>query len=285
MLQRFQLTLEITISKLLPAGVGWQAMAGAASNLGLSSTSGSFALLTGIGDGIGVGIGHLAYKTCQRAVVRSLNKRRAPESKLPEPSLPNELQTGLYLGSAAFCSGSVWQPTVNFLTDIVPTFSSITAGTGVVCAGVFFLGLRGGRWLYGSTGILPAVEPTSKQNLKSDVFLSVSIGGGSACFVGTDYTLLGNPLKGLIGIRPDDSVLLGCSRAGLSTAVGYFALQTGQNLVLPAGKNYLDSNAFAEPEVETRKEEHTENKEIQKAPEVVAITSSGSSVLPSTATA
>jgi len=254
--RRFKLTLEITVSKLLPAGVGWQAMGTLASSLGVSSSSASFALLTGIGDGFGVALGHMIYKTCQRAIVRSTNKKRSPQEQLEEPSLSAELQTGIYLGSAAFCSGTVWQPVVNILTEIFPNdFYSTMSGTGMICAGVFFAGLRSGRILYGSSGLLPAIAPNSVQNLKSDAFLSVSIGGGSAAFVGTDYNMIGNPFRSLLGITPTDTALMGCIRAGASTALGFLTLQTGQNLALPIGLNYLDVSAFETPKVTITEEE------------------------------
>jgi len=245
--RRFKLTFEITVSKLLPAGAAWQAMAGVASNYGFASSSASFAVLTGIGDGLGVGAGHLVFKMGQRAVIRSLNKKRSAESKLEEPSLMSESQSALYLGSAAFCSGTVWQPVVNLLTEAFPgSFSATMTGTGIVCATVFFAGLRGGRVLYGSTGLCPSIAPNSRQNLKTDALLSLSVGGGSGCFVGTDFNLLGNPFRDVLGISSTDTVLMGCGRAGASTALGYLATQTVQNVVLPNGKNYLDVNAFEE---------------------------------------
>jgi len=265
--KRFKLTFEITISKLLPAGFGWQAAATVGSNLGLASTSGSFAVLTGVGDGLGVGFGHLIYKISQRAIVRSINKNRPIESKLPEPALPDELQTAILLGSAAFCSGTVWQPVVNAFGSLNFPFDTTFAGTGIICAGVFFIGLRAGRLIYGQTGILPAVATNSYQNLKSDAWLSVAIGGGSACFVGTDYNLLGNPLKDYFGIQPTDSALLGCARAGASTAFGYFALQSVQNVILSRGKNYLDPDAFAE----RRKKLKAKEDETAEKPKLVSL--------------
>jgi len=269
MIRRFKLTLEITVSKLIPAGAGWQAMGTFASSLDLASSSASFALLTGIGDGLGVGLGHMLYKTCQRAIVRSSNKKRSPQEQLQEPSLPVELQTAIYLGSAAFCSGAVWQPVVNLLTETFPSdFYSIMSGTGVVCTAAFFAGLRAGRILYGKSGLLPAIAPNSIQNLKGDALLSVSIGGGAACFVGTDYSMIGNPFRALLGIAPTDTALMGCVRAGTSTSIGYFAIQTAQNLALPIGMNYLDVRAFKDPKIikqippEPEKEEETIKEEI-----------------------
>jgi len=274
-IRRFKLSLEITVSKLLPAGVGWQAMGTFASSLDLASSSASFALLTGIGDGLGVGLGHMLYKTCQRAIVRSSNKKRSPQEQLKEPSLPVELQTAIYLGSAAFCSGAVWQPVVNLLTETFPSdFYSIMSGTGVVCTAAFFAGLRAGRILYGKSGLLPAIAPNSIQNLKADAMLSVSIGGGAACFVGTDYNMIGNPFKNLLGIASTDTALMGCIRAGASTSIGYFAVQTAQNLTLPIGMNYLDVRAFKTPSTtkiieEEAPDRETTTKEVSETPKEI----------------
>jgi len=244
--RRFKLTFEITVSKLLPAGVGWQAMAVTAGQWGVDASSTSFALLTGVGDAFGVGLGHLAYKACQRGIVSTLNKGRKDSEKLPEPSMPNEFQTAVHLGSAAMCSGTVWQPAVNFLTSLNLGFDTTFYGTGLVCAGVFFAGLRLGRVVYGRTGLLSSVAPNSYENLKGDAWLSLAVGGGSACFVGTDYSVVSNPFRDLFGITPTDSNLVGCLRAGASTAFGYFTLQSAQNLLLFSGKNYLDPNPYTE---------------------------------------
>ena len=64
----------------------------------MEATDLSFFLSTGIGDGIGVCAGHTLYMAGKKAVTGNA-----------EISLGKELQVGIMLGSAAVCSGSVWQ--------------------------------------------------------------------------------------------------------------------------------------------------------------------------------
>ena len=53
-LSRFKTTLEVTISKIFPAGFGWQASSIVAGNMGLEATDLAFAATTGLGDACGV---------------------------------------------------------------------------------------------------------------------------------------------------------------------------------------------------------------------------------------
>ena len=61
-------TLEVTISKIFPAGAGWQAASLYADKLGFAADSASFALTTGVGDGIAVAAGHTGYYAVKKAV-------------------------------------------------------------------------------------------------------------------------------------------------------------------------------------------------------------------------
>jgi hypothetical protein len=72
--------------------------------------------------------------------------------------------------------------------------------------------------------------------------LSVSIGGATAAFVGTDVSFAAgtNWLQPLVGIPPGTAPLVGCLSAGSSTALGFTCVQSLQNVVLPAGKNWVD---------------------------------------------
>lgn len=155
-----------------------------------------------------------------------------------------QVQTGLMLGTAAFHAGTAWQPIVNFLHDQAGcSFNGTLAGTMVGCGTMFFVGLRVARQLY--SGFMPAVAPAAYDNLKADAALSVSIGGATACFVGTDISFVTNGvdqnwLRGVVGIEEGFSDLRGMATAGSSTALGFTAVQMGQNVVYPAGKNWVD---------------------------------------------
>ena len=100
---RFTSTLEVTISKIFPAGFGWQTASIVADGMGYEADTLNFALTTGFGDALGVLGGHMAYYGAKKAVTGA------------DINMTSELHTGILLGSAAMCSGTVWQPLVNVL--------------------------------------------------------------------------------------------------------------------------------------------------------------------------
>ena len=102
MLQRFQITAEVVVSKLFPAGFSWQYGSIVAGNAGFEATDMGFFALTGLGDLTGVFVGHSLFYGIKGMVTG-------------KGDFSTELQTGFFLGSAAFCSGAIWQPAVNFL--------------------------------------------------------------------------------------------------------------------------------------------------------------------------
>jgi hypothetical protein len=62
LLDQFVVTGEVIVSKISPAGFGWQmSTIDAGSYYGMASDSLSFAFSTGIGDALGVFLGHSAY--------------------------------------------------------------------------------------------------------------------------------------------------------------------------------------------------------------------------------
>ena len=62
------MTAEVTVSKIMPAGFGWQSASLLASSMGYASDSTSFALTTGAGDAVGVLAGHCLYYGIKKAV-------------------------------------------------------------------------------------------------------------------------------------------------------------------------------------------------------------------------
>lgn len=116
----------------------------------------------------------------------------------------------------------------------------VATGTWAVCGFSFFVGLRLFRSLYSKIGL--SVAGGSYENLKTDAALSVSIGGATGAFVGTDVNYLPaqNPFLDVFGVLPTDSTLAGCVKAGSSTVFGISASQTVQNLVYAKGKNWTD---------------------------------------------
>ena len=220
-------TVEVMVSKIFPAGFGWQGASIVAGDyMGLDDSSAGFALATGVGDFTGVFVGHTGYYM--------LKKIFYDESI----SMEHEAQTGLLLASAAFCSGTVWQPVVNFCHMTNMGFNASVALTTAVCGGAFFGGLRAGRVLYAPR--FEGIEEGNFDNLKNDAALSLSIGAATGCFVGTDISYSDNWLRPIVGIEEGISVPTGMCVAGTSTALGFLSLQSVQNVVVPKGKNWID---------------------------------------------
>ena len=227
-MNRFRVTLEVAVSKIFPAGFGWQGASVIAGNQGFADTSLSFALTTGLGDGVGVLVGHTGYFAIKKMVYDgSIN-------------LAHQFQTGVLLGSAAFCSGTVWQPVVNFLSGTAQLgFNQTLAGTFVCCGTAFYVGLRGGRLIYAP--LFAGVEKPTYGNLKADAALSVSIGGATGAFVGTDVSFGdANWLRGVVGVEDSMSDQTGMILAGSSTALGFSVIQSMQNVSYMQGKNWVD---------------------------------------------
>jgi hypothetical protein len=227
---RLLVTAEVTVSKIFPAGFGWQSSSIVAEEvLGYTPETMSFALTTGLGDALGVLLGHAAFYGAKKAITGSeaINMKR-------------EVHTGILLGSAAFCSGTVWQPVVNALQGANLSFSGVFTGTWVACGTAFYLGLRGSRTIL--SGYFEHIHEPTYENSKTDTSLSVAIGGATGFFVGTDAAYLPeqNFLIDIVGIKDGTPDLLGCAIAGSSTGLGFVCAQTPMNLIFPGGKCWND---------------------------------------------
>jgi len=221
---RFVSMTEVTISKIFPAGFGWQSSSVVADGMKYGAEDLEFFAITGAGDFVGVLTGHTMYYAIKKATVD------------PEIDMGDTVGTGLWLASAAFCSGFVWQPVVNFWQGIDVPFNVVFAGTWAGCGLGFFAGLRLGRVIY------PFIPSGNYENFKNDATLSTAIGGATACFVGTDtaYKIDENWLSDIVGVNDDDSDIQGCIKAGSSTALGFLGAQTVLNVAWPAGKLWND---------------------------------------------
>jgi hypothetical protein len=161
---RLRSSNTVAISKIFPAGAGWQAASlFAADNLGLESTSLAFFGAVGLGDFLGVFLGHTLFFLLKKLV------RHDPTIKMGE-----QLQVATLLGGAAFFSGATWQPALNALRFLGLDFAGVFLGVGASCTLAFFTGLRVWRKLLSPS--MGAVERNSYQNQKSDVQLAVAIG-------------------------------------------------------------------------------------------------------------
>jgi len=230
MLERFKITAEVTVSKIFPAGFGWQSSSIVAEEwLGYAPDTVSFALTTGLGDGIGVMLGHTAYFAAKKSITGddSINMER-------------ESQTGLLLATAAFCSGTAWQPLVDALQGANLSFFQVFAGTWVGCGTAFYIGLRGARTIL--SGPCQYIQGPTYDNSTTDKSLSAAIGGATGFFVGTDtaYLPAQNFLINAVGIHDVTPALTGCVIAGSSTSLGFLSAQTTLNAIYPAGKLWND---------------------------------------------
>ena len=227
-MNRWIVTAEVAVSKIFPGGFGWQTGSLVAANYyQYSSDSFNFALSTGVGDALGVFGGHCLYYYLKRSIV--------PSSKI---DMVKEVHTGLWLGSAALCSGTVWQPIVTTLQLSGCTFTQVMIGTWLTCSTAFYVGLRVGRTLL---PLCTLAKPTY-DNSQTDIALSVSIGGATGFFVGTDTAYLPeqNFLLPVVGITDTTSDLMGCTLAGTSTALGFVSSQSVLNMIYPKQKCWND---------------------------------------------
>jgi hypothetical protein len=220
-------TADIAVSKLFPGGFMWQAGSVVAVNAGFQSTDVAFALATGVGDCIGVSVGHVLFT--------------AIKSIFTGQSVAKEIPVGVWLGSAAFWSGTLWQPAVNLCAGFGWSFPAVFLGVGAICCAAFFVGLRGGRVLYRGIGI----TGNNSHNFGEDVGLSVAIGGAAGMFCATDITIPKNAWDVYFGVTPSMTPVEGCMRAGASTALGFSIAQILQNTRAPDSGAYITRNTWA----------------------------------------
>jgi len=230
---RMQETFANGFSKLILAGCGWQLGAESGDDAGCKDHGLHFMFWTGFGDGLGVGFGHVAYKLAYYAVVSAANYTL--DAKFALPDIRREAVVGLHLGSASFCSGTAWQPIVDFLKWQEFGYYSASALTGFLCGSMFLIGMRLGRHLYPKLlGDQVIAKPDTK-NLIGDASLSLAgIAGASAMFVATDTSFEDNPFKKIFGIEVPHAHTTNIITAGAATVTGFVGAQMVQNLCLSA---------------------------------------------------
>jgi hypothetical protein len=219
---RVRLLAQVAVSKLFPAGFGWQYSSGIAEDtFGLGANDYGFFAVTGFGDMCGVFAGHFTYYTGKKILYdRSI-------------VVGEQAHVALWLGAAAFMSGGAWQPFVNFFQACSGEgnhFNSHLMAVTACCGTMFYTGLRMGRYFF--SPVLTGIPACDYNNLRADAQLSVAIGGATACFVGTDVSYGdGNWLRPLVGIEEEFATMHGCVLAGTSTALGFTAVQIAENIV------------------------------------------------------
>jgi hypothetical protein len=229
---RLATSVEVTASKIFPAGAGWQLASIVADSAGFAPTSLAFFAAVGLGDCTGVFLGHLIYQTLKKVTGAKLN-------------LKDEFQTASLLGTAAFFSGGIWQPALNAFNTLGYTFTQSLVGVSLATTFAFFAGLRIMRRVLSQ--FMPAVENVTYDNQESDLALSAAVGTGCGAFVGTDVSFgAANWLAPVVGIPEKFGAARACVAAGLSTSIGFMANMVVQAAALPAKACWIDSD-YANP--------------------------------------
>ena len=229
---RLATSVEVTASKIFPAGAGWQLASIVADSAGFAPTSLAFFAAVGLGDCTGVFLGHLAYQTLKKVTGAKLN-------------LKDEFQTASLLGTAAFFSGGIWQPALNAFNTLGYTFTQSLVGVSLATTFAFFAGLRIMRRVLSQ--FMPAVENVTYDNQESDLALSAAVGTGCGAFVGTDVSFgAANWLAPVVGIQEKFGAARACVAAGLSTSIGFMANMVVQAAALPAKACWIDAD-YANP--------------------------------------
>ena len=157
-------------------------------------------------------------------------------------SISDQFQVGWFLGSAAFCSGFLWQPFVNAF-QVCParcdpslscrgphrvpcrgpqapgvgySFTTACALTTIGCGSAFYVGLRAGRQVYPTFFTPGVVMGPDYGNLQGDMQLSLSVGGATGVFVGTVRILsagthFADRTRNVPGGQPQRCQVPGCS--------------------------------------------------------------------------
>merc|ERR1712146_662140 len=97
---------------------------------GFPASSAAFAMTTSLGDGLGVFLGHCGFYAAAKRIYA------------PDIDMKTEFKTAKLLGSAAVCSGTLWQPLVDACVASGLGFGATAAMTTVGCGAAFFTGLR-----------------------------------------------------------------------------------------------------------------------------------------------
>lgn len=226
--ERMITSAEVAVSKIFPAGAGWQLASIVADGCGFAPTSLAFFAAVGLGDCSGVFLGHFLYQTLKKVLGSKID-------------LNAEAQTASLLGGAAFFSGSAWQPALNVFNKLGMTFTQSLVGMCFATTFAFFVGLRVMRRVL--SGFMPAVEGITYDNQESDLALSAAVGTGCGFFVGTDVSFgAANWLAPIVGIESHFSTAKAAVAAGLSTTIGFIANMLVQAAALPARTCWIDAD-------------------------------------------
>jgi len=226
--RRMATSAEVAVSKIFPAGAGWQLASAVADGCGFATTSLPFFCLVGLGDLSGVALGHVTYQFLKKKLFGATSI-----------SIGAEVQTAALFGGAAFFSGACWQIALNAFNTLGFTFTQALAGVSLSSTVAFFAGLRIMRRLLSPS--MPAVEGITYDNQESDLALAAAVGVGCGFFVGTDVSFgSANWLAWVVGIQEHFSIARAAVAAGLSTSIGFIVNMLWQSASLPKKTCWID---------------------------------------------
>ena len=229
LLPRLQTSLLVALTKIFFGGCMWQIMGLLSDNVfhigggqhitPPFTTTIEFTVLTGLGDAIGVCLGHALLSTIE---VKVLHRQFH--------GWPHFFQTAVILFSGSLLSGGAWQGLENACVDNGLNFNLALLVVALGCGTLFFVGITTGR----------AVMNLPRATLK-DFTLSIACGCGSGVFVGTDRRYPNNWLQGMVGERTGNEAL-DVFKAGLSVFIGFLVCQLFMSALLPEGTMWTDLN-------------------------------------------
>jgi hypothetical protein len=230
---RLRTSLLVAFTKIFLGGCMWQIMGllsdevfkfgGGQHRVPPFFTTVSFSVLTGIGDAVGVFIGHSCLSLID---VQCLNRKFHGWS--------NFFQISGILSFGSILSGGSWQGLTDGCINNGLHFNLAILLVGLGCGLFFFVGITTGR----------AVFQLPRATFK-DFTLSLACGCGSGVFVGTDRRYPENWLQGLVGERTGNSSL-DVFKAGLSVFLGFLVAQIVLSLFLRQGYSWTDEDETRE---------------------------------------
>ena len=196
------------------------------------NTTLSFTLLTGVGDALGVCLGHALLTYLEVHFLKD-----------PFQGWSNFWKVAATLATGSLLSGGAWQGLADGCIDLAINFNLALLLVAFGCGSFFFLGMTTGRALFN----LPRATC-------HDFTLSIACGFGSGVFVGTDRRYPNNWLQAAVGERTGDAAL-DIFKAGLSVFIGFVLAQTFLSLFLRPGWLWTDAEVVDVPETVQGKRE------------------------------
>lgn len=237
-----QIFMEMMPKFTLSGGL-WQLGANIATSLGFNVKQPTYWMMTGLGDGIGVGTGNAIthmIKLCFDQEEQAL-WRKSPSDYIKKVLVESY---GLY-GIPSLLSGSLWQPMVNAVLDATETnFKQQLCGgaiIGIACGSVFFVSLVAMRILlsrFKDNHDEHFIEKYNKRVLIDDLLISIwNVTGAAAAFTMTSFN--SSPFL------TTGKSYIDCGKAAFATLGGYIATRLPETLMRGAEGHCESESSYA----------------------------------------